>query len=334
MNYQIVIDDVLTDYTFSKRDFRSALEEYKDTPVTVRVSSPGGSLDHGLDIYQQIRDHGDVTVYITGFTASAATVLAMGAKKIVMSRSALFLVHKCMYPVDVFGHMNADELREIISNLTDVTENNDKVDLVLAGIYAEKTGRPIAEMLDLMTTAPLMTAEEALEAGLVDELADIAETDAGTLSDVMTNKFIALGYNIPRPAAATANPTPRDRSTTFNIGSLLSRIFHKPDEMNQPEFTNIAGAISGFSVSGSGDNLTVSAAALGQLDTLLGERTAEVSRLQEEQTANAARIAELETQLAAALEIPGDTSEPVDDTAGAEERPTAADLFNSVKSVL
>ncbi|MBQ7690481.1 MAG: ATP-dependent Clp protease proteolytic subunit, partial [Muribaculaceae bacterium] len=93
MNYQIIIDDYIGDWLSDtdKQSVRRKLDSYKGKHVDVKISSLGGSLDDGLDIRQQFIDHGDVTAYLHGFVASAATVIAMGAKKIVMGKYALFL---------------------------------------------------------------------------------------------------------------------------------------------------------------------------------------------------------------------------------------------------
>ena len=95
MDYQLILNTTIGCWNCSKTFVREILSRHKGRPVNVLISSPGGLLDDGLDIMHQFRDHGDVTVYISGFTASAATVAAMGAKKIVLMLS---------YPSDEVGN--------------------------------------------------------------------------------------------------------------------------------------------------------------------------------------------------------------------------------------
>ena len=66
MNYQIIIDDYIGDWWLDtdKASIRRKLESYKGKHVDMKISSLGGSLDDGLDIRQQLLDHGDVTCYL------------------------------------------------------------------------------------------------------------------------------------------------------------------------------------------------------------------------------------------------------------------------------
>jgi ClpP class serine protease len=48
-----------------------------------------------LQIRQMFLKHDNVTAHLYGFIASTATIIAMGAKRIVMGESALLLVHRC-----------------------------------------------------------------------------------------------------------------------------------------------------------------------------------------------------------------------------------------------
>lgn len=72
------------------------LDKKKDQPVDVAVCSLGGYVDTGLQIYELFRNHGQVTCHFLGMSASAATFMAMGARKVVMSKNALILIHNAM----------------------------------------------------------------------------------------------------------------------------------------------------------------------------------------------------------------------------------------------
>ena len=153
MDYQIIIDDYIGDWWSGtdKQSIRQKLASYKGKHVDVKISSLGGSLDDGLDIRQQFLDHGDVTAFLHGFVASAATVIAMGAKKIVMGKYALFLVHQCSNYVFEWGQMNATELQELIDRLQKNKEDNEKIDMVLAAMYASRCkNHTQEELLDLI----------------------------------------------------------------------------------------------------------------------------------------------------------------------------------------
>ena len=165
MQYQLTIDDTIGRWGYSKQYVRNILAGYRGKHVDVRISSLGGDLDHGLDIRQQFVDHGDITVYITGFTASAATVIAMGAKKVCMSRYAMMLVHKCSNFIDAWGYYNADEMAALIESLEANKQENDRIDVVLATMYAAKCGKKIPDILDTLKAGRWLTASEALALG-------------------------------------------------------------------------------------------------------------------------------------------------------------------------
>ena len=114
MTYNINIDDYIGRWGYSKQYIRNQLAGLKGKPVNVRISSLGGSVEHGLDIRQQFLDHGEVTAYLYGLVASSATIAALGAKKVCISKYCMFLVHKVSNWVDAWGQMNADQIQQLI----------------------------------------------------------------------------------------------------------------------------------------------------------------------------------------------------------------------------
>ena len=170
MDYTLNIDSHIGPWGYTRQLVAAELKSFKRKPVCVRISSPGGSLDDALDIRQQFVDHGDVTAYIYGYTASAATVIAMGAKKVFMSKYAFFLVHKVMVWVDAWGRYNADQIENMLQDLQDKKVENDKMDLVIAALYAKKCGKPIEDVVEVMRKGQWLTAQEAKDFGFVDEI--------------------------------------------------------------------------------------------------------------------------------------------------------------------
>lgn len=194
MTYQLIIDDFIGRFAYSKQYVRSVLDKCKSKHVDAKISSLGGDLDHGLDIRQQFIDHGDVTVYLSGFVASAATIAAMGAKRIVMSKYGHFLVHKCSNFIDAFGSYNADQMQELINQLMANKLENDKIDSVLASLYADKCKRKVSEIMPILTEGRWLTADEALSYGFVDEVADFGNEADTTVSNCQLEaKFAAFG---------------------------------------------------------------------------------------------------------------------------------------------
>lgn len=188
--YQIDIDGYIGDYAYSKSYVRSILEQNANNAVFARFNSLGGNLDHGLDIADRFENHANVTVDMFGFNASSSTIASLGAKKVRISESGLYLIHKCMNWIDIWGSKNADEIEQIIEDLKKNKEENDKIDLVIANKYSKKTGKTINEILPLMKVGGWLNAKEALEWGFVDEIIQSAEKI--NMAD-MQNKINAFG---------------------------------------------------------------------------------------------------------------------------------------------
>lgn len=209
--YHIDIDSYIG-YPISAAYIKQKLSPLRNRPVTVRINSYGGDVMTALDIRQQFIDHGQVTAYILGMTASAATILAMGAKKVVMSRYALMLVHPASTGVTELGMYNHDQLEEAIQRLRSRQADIDSIDSVISAIYAEHAhGRATqAQMASLMAEARWLTAQEALEAGLIDEIDESAAapdpTKASALfSDHQREIFAACGLPMPVASALSGN---------------------------------------------------------------------------------------------------------------------------------
>ena len=165
------------------------LDKKKDQPVDVAICSLGGYVNTGLQIYELFRNHGQVTCYFLGMSASAATFMAMGAKKVVMSKNALILIHNAMGHVFEWGSMNKEQLDELVKRLQFQRSQLNTIDDVLAEIYAEKSGKPIDDVKEKMKVAAWIKASDAKDFGLVDEIAD-AEQMPANVRNIYTNSLI------------------------------------------------------------------------------------------------------------------------------------------------
>lgn len=218
MTYNIEIDDYIGRWGVSKQNISGQLGALKNKVVTVRINSLGGLLDHGLDIRQQFIDHGKVTAYLFGYVASAATVASLGASRICISRYAFYLVHKVSNWVDAWGQMNADQIDALIEQLKQNKLENDKMDLVLAQMYANKCKKKVNDILDILKKGEWLTAQEALDYGFVDEI--IEDGEKQNFSTAMSTKFNSLGL--------PALPVAREKEDS---SSLLNKILTGMDEL-------------------------------------------------------------------------------------------------------
>ena len=196
MKYNITIDGEIGYWPFLGRVVRDEVISLKGKPINVYVNSRGGSVVDALEMYQAFREHGDVTVHIFGFTASAATLLAMGAKNLEMSQNALMLIHKASLFQDFWGSMNSDQLDEAIKQLEDSKEMLNRVDEIIANIYALRAGGTKENFLAKMKKAEWLKASQVKDLGLIDKI--IEETpSANGLTNEIKNEMIEMKLPLP-----------------------------------------------------------------------------------------------------------------------------------------
>ncbi len=196
MDYLIDLDGYIGDYLNGRKWVKNKLAENKSKAVFVRSNSLGGSVNDALDISAQFESHGNVTVDLFSFNASAATVLTLGANKVRAHADSLYLIHKVMSWVDAWGMMNEDDIQSLIDQLEKEKKENEKITLVLARKYAAKTGKGITEILNLMKQETWLTANEAKEWGFVDEVFGKA-TGKVNFTPEMKEKFNVAELPIP-----------------------------------------------------------------------------------------------------------------------------------------
>jgi ATP-dependent Clp protease protease subunit len=143
-------------------DVISEMQQHLDAKtIGVRINSVGGSAFGGVALYNALQAHpGEVTCFVEGLAASAASLVAM-AGKTCMGVGAMMMIH----PPLTVAMGNASELRKTADTL-------DKVQSGIAAIYTAKTGLSAKDVNDLVNAETWMTAEEAVAAGFADEIAN------------------------------------------------------------------------------------------------------------------------------------------------------------------
>lgn len=333
MEYQIIIDDFIGDWGYSKQYVKNKLSAYKGRPVNIKISSYGGSLDHGLDIRQQLIDHGDVTVYLSGFVASSATVIAMGAKKIIMSKYAMFLVHKCSNFIDAWGSYNADQMQELINELTENKKENDKIDVVLAQMYADRCKKKISEILDILKAGKWMTAQEALDLGFIDEIDESSACGQKlNFTQDLRNKFNAFGISVDGLVVADERPIPE------NVSEKPIKKNSQTKPMNEKKkFTKVEDLLGLKDITADNDGyISVKEDQFETINNKLDSLDTENAGLKADVAKKDSEIKDLQSQIENLKKAPGDESNDVvvDNPAGTENNFSAHEIYNQIKSIL
>lgn len=347
MDYQLIIDDYIGDWWLGtdKQSIRHKLAMFKGKHVDAKISSLGGSLDDGLDVRQQFIDHGDVTAYLHGFVASAATVIAMGAKKIVMGKYALFLVHQCSNAVFEYGQMNATDLQALIDRLQKNKEDNEKIDTVLAAMYASRCkNHSQEELLDLLKESKWLTAQEALEWGFVDEILDDDE-EAPELTNALAKKFNAAGLpltglEIQPERGGLLNSildslkaikdiiTPKEKLATCDEDT--STIIVNMEK----EFKTVASVLKVDTLASKDGKVNLTTDQLqaieDRLNDLESQHSDDVNTIAERDNT----INSLEKQVKNLQMAPADETKKVDEASADNKPMTSKDMYNSIKDLI
>ena len=130
-------------------------------PILFIINSPGGSVDSGFAIWDQVKMiTSPVTTVITGLAASMGSILSLCAppKRRFATPNARIMIHQPMIGGVIQGQATDLEIqaKEIIK-----TRN------ILINIYVEATGKDFATIERAIDRDTWMTAEEAKKFGLL-----------------------------------------------------------------------------------------------------------------------------------------------------------------------
>lgn len=144
----------------SPDDVKKVIEQANGDELEVIINSAGGDVFAGSEIYTMLKDYrGEVNVKIVGVAASAASVVAMAGKKVMMSPTAEIMIH------NVTAITNGD-YREMEHSSEVLKDYNSTI----ANAYMLKTGLEKEELLAMMDEETWLTPEKALEYGFIDEI--------------------------------------------------------------------------------------------------------------------------------------------------------------------
>jgi ATP-dependent protease ClpP protease subunit len=194
----------------SAADFVHELRKITADKINLHLNSPGGDAWDGIAIYNALRDaEAEITVRVDSLAASAASVIAMAGDTVIMGRSSTLMIH--------------DPWAMVIGNETDMRKEADvlnKLGDAIASVYADRANGEVTEWRDLMREETWYTDQEAVDAGLADEVASSSSaTDRGARHfDLSAFKHppridppappapAAPAASVPPPAAPVADP--------------------------------------------------------------------------------------------------------------------------------
>lgn len=132
-------------------------------PILFIINSPGGSVDAGFAVWDQIKMiTSPITTLVTGIAASMGSILSLSAtKQRLATKNARFMIHQPSIHSEIHGQatdlgIQAEEILKTRKGIVD--------------IYVEKTGKTEEEIDKALDRDKWMSADEALDYGLIDQI--------------------------------------------------------------------------------------------------------------------------------------------------------------------
>lgn len=295
------------------------LNKNTDKEVAVLIDSLGGQLNTALSISSAFRRHGNVHVHFVGMNASAATIASMGAKRITMDHSAMYLVHQCSQSFFEWGSLNATDMQNLIDNLEKQKSDLDKLDANVAEMYAGRCKKKSADLLELMKMGGWLTAQEALAWGFVDELTEFDDESAPVLTEAIAADFTAHGIPLPKMLTDTKS---EDITAFRRFLQACASVFHSQEKPNKivptisseekmkKTYSNICKTLVCDALEANDDKITLTTAQLESIEADITAKYKEITAL----SADVDRLTKANSDLEEKLKkLPADTTNTIVD---------------------
>lgn len=157
---EVYIYDEIGYFGVTSEDFIREIQNLTQSKIDLHINTPGGEVFEGIAIYNAIKNlQAEVTVYVDALAASAGSFIAMAGDKVIMEKTATMMIHDGMS----IAIGNESDLRDLANRLSEMSNT-------IAGIYADKAGGSVEDWRAKMKTETWFNAQEALDAGLADEI--------------------------------------------------------------------------------------------------------------------------------------------------------------------
>lgn len=179
--------------SISAKDVERELKNVNTDKLTVHINSYGGDVFDGVAIYNQLKNHSaEVTIYVDGVAASAASLIAMAGDNLIMNTGSLLMIHEA----STVAWGNKGEIKKTLNAL-------EGIDKSIIDIYMTKYTGERDEIETMLVGETWFTASEAIDLGLADEVEDTKDEDFD--SEEYKNKILERFRNKKKsPVVANA----------------------------------------------------------------------------------------------------------------------------------
>lgn len=179
-------------------DIRRQINDAKGEDIEFQISSPGGYIYDGLEIFNLIRGYkGETTTVVVGMAASMASYLLMAGDIKKAMDNAIFMRHNAR----VFSGGDQHSHAKVVNILTGMSN-------LLAEAYIKQTGETPENAKLSMNNEDYYFGNQILEAGFVDEMIN-ADGDEKT-----------------EPTTAIAN-------ASLKVAAVMEKVKSKPEDIDR-----------------------------------------------------------------------------------------------------
>lgn len=149
------------------RLMREALIDAKGEDVEFEVSSPGGFIAPGLEIFNLIRDYpGKTTAVLKGYAMSMASYIPLACDRVVAYDNAVYMIHNARG--GAWGdHNDVLKYGAYLKGLSGIMVKK----------YMKRTGKSEQAVRELMDAETFFFGDEMVEHGFVDEIIESGKKD-------------------------------------------------------------------------------------------------------------------------------------------------------------
>lgn len=195
----------------------SKLLKSSSNELTIHLHTPGGSVIDGNLIFNELaKSKAQISIIIDGLAASMGSILMLAAKHVSIAENAFIMIHAPSGSAEG----NAKEFENTAKVLRSMESSFTKK-------LSAKTGKTDDELKEWMNGDNWFNADEALEAGLVDEIIDpiMEHSDMAAYKDVKmcATLFEAVDKRETTPTTDTdqSNQNPTDMKIDAKATSAL-----------------------------------------------------------------------------------------------------------------
>lgn len=142
------------------------LREESNETIDIYISSPGGEVNAGLLLYDQLKGMQDIEInmYCTGFAASMAAIILAGGQKghrFILPHSKVMIHEPLIAGSGITG--SATSIQQTAESIMETK-------IILSRLLAYDTGKTIKEITAAISYDNTLDAKEAVSFGIVDKI--------------------------------------------------------------------------------------------------------------------------------------------------------------------